>query len=186
MSVLGSDQGLDAMVPELGHCQLPRCQRHRDQLDDDALHLASPGNGLLSGQAPPVPLIREQPDRRNRLADRALACDRGVEVALWAVTLPMTSSANPPRTDAVRQVNGTLAVGEFGDDCALVAGLDLEPHSITQRENSLRSPGIALLRHRLGDRDGRVVYLIERRTEIRQRNAEVTEAALGRTHAGRV
>jgi len=78
------------------------------------------------------------------LADGALTLDRLIEVSLRTVRLTMTSCAYPPGTYTRWKVSGLVTAMQFGDDSSLIASLDFEPHSVTQRQDPLSTARISL------------------------------------------
>ena len=98
----------------------------------------------------------------------ALALDRYVEVALRAVCLAAAGCADPPGADSGRKAVWKFTPAQFGDDSSLITGLDLEPHSVAESQDSLGSARVALSRHGLCRGYDRMVDLVERMAEVGQ------------------
>jgi hypothetical protein len=113
------------------------------------------------------------------LADGALTLDRLIEVSLRAIRLTMTSCAYPPGTYTWWKVGGLVTVMQLGDDSSLIASLDFEPHSFTQREDPLGTACIPLRGNSLGGSNDRVVKFVEGLTEVWHQQAKVGKASPG-------
>lgn len=139
------DKQLDPMVPEIDNGEAAVLQRHRDEPDHHSPHLAPPRDSLFCIEAPPVPIAREQVIRGDRLPRRALSLQRGVEVALRAVPLAPASRSDPPGASARAHPFGTISAAELSHGSAMVAGLDLEPDAVGERDDALRAACVPLL-----------------------------------------
>jgi hypothetical protein len=68
---------------------------------------------------------------------------------------------------------------QLGDDSSLIASLDFEPHSFTQREDPLGTACIPLRGNSLGGSNDRVVKFVEGLTEVWHQQAKVGKASPG-------
>jgi hypothetical protein len=165
--------------------EIAALQRHRDEPDDHALHLPPPRDGLFCSESLPVPLGREQVIRGDGPSRRALSLQSGVEVALGAVGLASASGSDPPGASARAHPVREISAAELGHDSAMVAGLDLEPDAVGERDDALRTACVPLFGDRLGAHDDRLVDLFQADPKVWQFNPKITEAALCWAHADR-
>src|SRR5690606_30884124 len=78
-----------------------------------------------------------------------------------------------------------ISAAELGHGSAMIAGLDLEPDAIGERDDALGTACVPLCGDGLGARDNRLIDLVQANPEVRQLQPKITEAALGWAHTDR-